>query len=49
MADYALDVQGLCVDIDTPAGALHAVRDVSFRSGRARPCAWWANRVAASP
>ncbi|MFU2070297.1 ABC transporter ATP-binding protein [Bordetella hinzii] len=31
MADYALDVQGLCVDIDTPAGALHAVRDVSFR------------------
>jgi len=33
-ADYALDVQGLKVDIATPAGDLHAVRDVSFQVRR---------------
>lgn len=32
--DYALDVQGLSVDIDTPNGTLHAVRDVSFQVKR---------------
>ncbi|MCW2248752.1 peptide/nickel transport system ATP-binding protein [Azospirillum fermentarium] len=29
-----LDVEGLCVDIPTPAGTLHAVRDVSFQVGK---------------
>ncbi|MDW7554521.1 ABC transporter ATP-binding protein (plasmid) [Azospirillum brasilense] len=29
-----LEVEGLCVDIPTPAGTLHAVRDVSFRVGK---------------
>jgi len=32
--DVALDVQGLTVDIDTPRGELHAVRDVSFQVRR---------------
>jgi peptide/nickel transport system ATP-binding protein len=31
MSAPLLDVEGLCVDIATPRGALHAVRDVSFR------------------
>ncbi|OZI35685.1 ABC transporter ATP-binding protein [Bordetella genomosp. 1] len=29
--DYALEIDGLSVDIDTPNGTLHAVRDVSFK------------------
>jgi len=33
-ADTVLDVQGLSVDIATPAGTLHAVRDVSFQVAR---------------
>ena len=33
-SDIALDVQGLQVDIDTPRGPLHAVRDVSFQVRR---------------
>src|ERR1700687_3637704 len=33
--DIVLDVQGLHVDIDTPGGVLHAVRDVSFQVRRA--------------
>ena len=33
-SDIALDVQGLHVDIDTPRGPLHAVRDVSFQVRR---------------
>jgi peptide/nickel transport system ATP-binding protein len=33
-ADIALDVQGLKVDIATPNGPLHAVRDVSFQVRR---------------
>ncbi|WP_459614315.1 ABC transporter ATP-binding protein [Bordetella sp. 2513F-2] len=33
-ADITLDVQGLQVDIDTPRGTLHAVRDVSFQVRR---------------
>jgi peptide/nickel transport system ATP-binding protein len=33
-ADIVLDVQGLHVDIDTPRGPLHAVRDVSFQVAR---------------
>jgi len=33
-AETVLDVQGLSVDIATPAGALHAVRDVSFQVAR---------------
>jgi peptide/nickel transport system ATP-binding protein len=32
--DLVLDVQGLHVDIDTPRGPLHAVRDVSFQVAR---------------
>ncbi|AOB30825.1 peptide ABC transporter substrate-binding protein [Bordetella sp. H567] len=32
--DIVLDVQGLHVDIDTPRGPLHAVRDVSFQVAR---------------
>ncbi|WP_427185085.1 ABC transporter ATP-binding protein [Bordetella bronchialis] len=32
--DIVLDVQGLHVDIDTPQGPLHAVRDVSFQVAR---------------
>ncbi|EHK64200.1 ABC transporter ATP-binding protein [Achromobacter arsenitoxydans] len=32
--DIVLDVQGLTVDIATPRGALHAVRDVSFQVRR---------------
>ncbi|MEO8281244.1 MAG: ABC transporter ATP-binding protein [Ideonella sp.] len=32
--DVVLDVQGLSVDIATPGGALHAVRDVSFQVRR---------------
>ena len=32
--DVVLDVRGLSVDIATPAGALHAVRDVSFQVRR---------------
>jgi peptide/nickel transport system ATP-binding protein len=32
--DIVLDVQGLHVDIDTPRGPLHAVRDVSFTVAR---------------
>ncbi|ANN78535.1 ABC transporter ATP-binding protein [Bordetella flabilis] len=32
--DVVLDVQGLHVDIDTPRGPLHAVRDVSFQVAR---------------
>lgn len=32
--NLALDVQGLRVDIDTPRGVLHAVRDVSFQVRR---------------
>ena len=32
--DVVLDVQGLSVDIATPAGPLHAVRDVSFQVRR---------------
>jgi peptide/nickel transport system ATP-binding protein len=31
MSAPLLDVEGLCVDIATPRGTLHAVRDVSFR------------------
>lgn len=36
MADkeIVLDVQGLTVDIATPRGPLHAVRDVSFQVKR---------------
>ncbi|HKF99780.1 MAG TPA: ATP-binding cassette domain-containing protein, partial [Xanthobacteraceae bacterium] len=30
-----LNVEGLVVDITTPRGTLHAVRDVSFRVDRA--------------
>jgi peptide/nickel transport system ATP-binding protein len=33
-SDIVLDVQGLHVDIDTPRGVLHAVRDVSFQVKR---------------
>jgi peptide/nickel transport system ATP-binding protein len=33
-SDIVLDVQGLSVDIATPRGALHAVRDVSFQVRR---------------
>ena len=33
-SDLALDVQSLRVDIDTPRGVLHAVRDVSFQVRR---------------
>ncbi|ARP95855.1 ABC transporter ATP-binding protein [Bordetella genomosp. 13] len=32
--DYALEVDGLSVDIDTAGGTLHAVRDVSFQVRR---------------
>ncbi len=32
--EIVLDVQGLCVDIKTAAGPLHAVRDVSFQVRR---------------
>ena len=32
--EVVLDVQGLCVDIKTAAGPLHAVRDVSFQVSR---------------
>ena len=32
--DIVLDVQGLTVDIATPRGTLHAVRDVSFQVAR---------------
>jgi len=32
--DVVLDVQGMSVDIATPRGTLHAVRDVSFQVGR---------------
>ncbi len=32
--EVVLDVQGLCVDIKTAAGPLHAVRDVSFQVRR---------------
>ncbi len=32
--DIVLDVQGLTVDIATPRGPLHAVRDVSFQVRR---------------
>lgn len=32
--EVVLDVQGLCVDIKTAGGALHAVRDVSFQVRR---------------
>lgn len=32
--EIVLDVQGLHVDIDTPGGVLHAVRDVSFQVRR---------------
>ncbi len=32
--DIVLDVQGLHVDIDTPRGPLHAVRDISFNVRR---------------
>jgi peptide/nickel transport system ATP-binding protein len=32
--DIVLDVEGLHVDIDTPGGVLHAVRDVSFQVKR---------------
>ena len=32
--EVVLDVQGLCVDINTAGGALHAVRDVSFNVKR---------------
>jgi peptide/nickel transport system ATP-binding protein len=34
VADIILDVDGLTVDIATPRGTLHAVRDVSFRIAR---------------
>ncbi len=32
--EIVLDVQGLCVDINTAGGSLHAVRDVSFQVKR---------------
>ena len=44
-----LAVEDLRVDIPTPAGTLHAVRDVDLQSSAARRCASSANPAAARP